>query len=297
MKASWSKRAIAFGLLGAGVIAIFAVNMARQNEQTEAHARVWVGGQWDVARNCLTGTPIREDEGATKSRLDRMLIAAIAGENEWPARCVPLLRSLDVDRSLLRRDPGDALARLTVLAPRVIGDRPIAVREARARAHELASAIATLDRAMPSGEEYRREEIRDAVPIDVLASSFDCEPGPQPACPNQAAYPNAVVGCEGDANVWAEREANGWRGAVCTGECTSFPPLEAETLRLAIHDGVALAIVTHARSDLTFARVLRENRWSDPIPIARGVVKGDARGFRIDTCGATITSRDGLRWR
>jgi hypothetical protein len=308
-KPSLSRRAIAFGALGFGVLAIFAVNAARQRESTEEHARIWVGGQWDVARNCLVGTPIGrgEDEAAIEARLDRMLIAALvateateateaAAEPLWPARCAPILRTLEVDRSILRRDPGDALAQLTVLTPRVLpqgeGD---SIAAARARAHELARSIHTLDRAMPFGEEYDRPEpAQDAVPIDALFASFACEPPPQTGCP---AEPPAVAACEGDARVEGVPHADGYRITVCRERCERPASIEGQDLRLALLGDRALAVVRGARSELTFARVWHDGRWSEPYPIARGAVSSSPRGFRIDTCDGVIESIDGRRWR
>src|SRR5690606_21551713 len=92
-----------------------------------------------------------QDEEAIRTLLDRQLVLAMAAATHehdrsalWPARCAPLFRGLRVDASILRSDPGDALATLEVLAPRVLEGEPLVTRRARARAHELAPAIAAL---------------------------------------------------------------------------------------------------------------------------------------------------------
>ncbi len=171
----------------AGVIVIWLVASARQNEQTEALSRQWVGEQWDVARNCLLGTPIGrgEDEETIRALLDRQLVLAMASavtepdrDRLWPARCAPLFEQLRVDRSILRGDPGDAPSTLEVLAPRVLEGTPLVTRQARARAHELAEAIARLDAVMPSGAEYDPREYAhdEGMPAAAMLGSLECPP-------------------------------------------------------------------------------------------------------------------------
>src|SRR5690606_3902017 len=85
-------------------------------------------------------------------------------------------------RSILRADPGDALATLEVLAPRVLqpgADAHLSLRDAALRAGELAAPIAILDEAMPSGAEYDASAfVRPdlGVPADVVLASLACPP-------------------------------------------------------------------------------------------------------------------------
>lgn len=172
----------------AGVVAIWVFGAARQDEQARTLGRQYVGEQWDVARNCLLGTPIGrgQDEETIRALLDRQLVRAMAGAVTepdrgalWPARCVPLLSGLRADPSILRADPGDALPTLEVLAPRVLDGTPLVTRQARARAHELASAIARLDAAMPSGAEYDPSDYAEeegAIPPAAVLGSLECAP-------------------------------------------------------------------------------------------------------------------------
>lgn len=179
-----------------GVIVIWAVGAARQEDETDTFARRWVGQQWDIARNCLVGTPVgrSEDAGAIRTKLDRMLVDTIVRASEhdaapdvstlWPARCASIFPSLRADRRLLRADPADAVAMLEVLAPRVLrsdraGALALDAAQSRARAHELAEPIALLDRAMPSGAAYARalyERPEVGVAASAVLDSLECEP-------------------------------------------------------------------------------------------------------------------------
>lgn len=180
----------------AGVVAIWALSAARQQDQTVAISRQWVGEQWDVARTCLVGTPIGRGESpeAIAAQLDAKLVdtlVALADAEEppdravtWPTRCVSLLPSLRVDASLLRGDPGSALAELEVLVPRVIpadaeAGVELSVATARERLRELAEPIARLDAAMPSGADYdvarfARPDL--GAPPEVALDSLECPP-------------------------------------------------------------------------------------------------------------------------
>lgn len=303
MKQSQVRRAIAVIVLIGGVVAIFAVDLARQREQTGEHARGWVGGQWDVARDCLVGTALRaDDEEAIARRLEEKLLEALieleSGEPTWPARCAPILASLEsVDRSVMRHDPGDALAQLVVLAPRVLGDRPVDVRESAARARELAGPIAALDRAMPAGVAHPRRDAGDGA--GALLASFGCDEPPAPECPPDDRAPaSAVVACDGSTRAYAVRDRGVWRGALCGDDCAALPPLEAgDGLRLVIAGARVLAITPGARSDLTFGRVLSSGRWSEPRPIARGPIVSSARGLLLHTCDRVLVSEDAIVWR
>lgn len=187
MQGTGSRNKIIAGFVTiAGVVAIWAFGAARQNDQTRALSRQYIGEQWDVARNCLLGTPIGrgQDVEAIRELLDRQLVDAMARavtepdrDRLWPARCAPLFSQLRADPSILESDPGDSIATLEVLAPRVLDGTPLVTRRARERAHELAEAIALLDAAMPSGAEYERPESDDVgMPAGAVLGSLECAP-------------------------------------------------------------------------------------------------------------------------
>lgn len=188
MQGPTHKKIIAGFVTIAGVVAIWVFGAARQDEQARTLARQYVGEQWDVARNCLLGTPIGrgQSEETIRALLDRQLVRAMAGAVTepdrgalWPARCVPLLSGLRADPSILRADPGDALPTIEVLAPRVLDGAPLVARQARARAHELAPAIARLDAAMPSGAEYDPSDYAQdegAIGAAAVLGSLECAP-------------------------------------------------------------------------------------------------------------------------
>jgi hypothetical protein len=175
----------------------------RQESQTQELSRQWVGEQWDVARNCLVGTPIGRGEGEAEiaSVLEERLLRSLAEASEadappdpdalWPARCAPILSSLRVDRSILRSDPGDALDTLEVLLPRVVrvgpdGPAMLALGDAAARARELAEAIVALDEAMPHGAEYDSADYETEGPAIAAAAvvrSMSCVSAASPRRP------------------------------------------------------------------------------------------------------------------
>jgi hypothetical protein len=187
------QRAFAAAATIAGVAGILVFASMRQRGQTESFARQYVGEQWDVARNCLLGTPQGRGEGrdAIQRRLRGQLFDALAASEDeardrgalWPARCAGIFPSLHADRSILRRDPGNALSTLEVLGPRVLAETSSAAA-ADARAMELVDPIARLDAAMPAGQVHRpRAERRRVDPSHLLASL---------ACPSTAA-PRALL--------------------------------------------------------------------------------------------------------
>ena len=61
------KRLLAGGVTILGVALIWAVAANRQDDQTRALARQWVGEQWDVARRCIVGTQSSARSAATTS--------------------------------------------------------------------------------------------------------------------------------------------------------------------------------------------------------------------------------------
>lgn len=264
----------------AGVAAIWAMGAWRQEGQTEALARRWAGEQWDVARRCLVGTPIGRSEGveALREKLEHELVWDVvrqaSSEHRWPARCAALLPSLDVSPSILRTDPGDALSTLNVLVSRVLtsdAEGVFSMREAAARARELAEPIALLDAAMPSGAEYdpasfARPDV--GVPARAVLASL--------ACP--------------------ERDSD---AAPCTAPiCESAPALEgAPPLAMLATEHALLAITLAPGTDLPLARVFRGEAWSEPVPVPRGTLSVEEGVFRIESCEGTFSSEDGLRWR
>ena len=147
-----------------GVVGIFVFASVRQNEQTRALGRRWVGERWDIARRCIVGTPVgRSDpESVVADRLVAGLFETLASlEDEdsppdlaaiWPARCTPLLSRLHADPSVTGGDVSRPLAQLEVLMARAIelDDVGQSVRNVR----ELADSIHTLDTVMPAGAEY-----------------------------------------------------------------------------------------------------------------------------------------------
>ncbi len=184
MSGPGKRQALAAFVSIAGVVAIWAVSAARQEEQTATISRQWVGEQWDITRRCLVGTPIGRGEGAEalRARLMTELVWSVAeeGDARWPARCASLVPTLRVDRSILRADPGDALATLEVLAPRVLqpdADGHLSLSDAARRAEELAAPIAILDAAMPSGAEYDASTFLRpdlGVPAEAVLASLAC---------------------------------------------------------------------------------------------------------------------------
>ena len=196
---SSGKRALAVLVAVGGALAVWAFANARQDGETEAVSRQWVGDQWDVARACLTGTPIgrgqSEDEIASYlgARLVDTIVSASESDEEldenltWPARCLGPLSSLRVEPGLVGGDPSDALNTLEVLIPRVLPNGPegptrFTVGLAADRARELAEPIARLDEMMPDGSEYDVAEYDDAAPATQTAAlaSLVC-PTPRPA--------------------------------------------------------------------------------------------------------------------
>jgi hypothetical protein len=184
----------------AGVVTIWALGAVHQEDQTEALSRQWADEQWDVARTCLLGTPVGrgQPEETIAALLETKLVDTLASVSTsaeapdrattWPTRCVPLFPSLRVDRSILRADPGDALAELEVLVPRILpadgGD--VSTSRARELVRELAAPIARLDAAMPSGAEYdvaRFERPDLGVDPAVALDSLDCPPPDRPRRP------------------------------------------------------------------------------------------------------------------
>ena len=186
-----------------GVLVIWAMSSMHQEDQTRELSRQWVGEQWDVARNCLLGTPIGRgaSEEEIASSLEERLLRTLSEASEaeappdpdalWPARCVPILASLRVDRSILRSDPGNALDTLEVLLPRVVrvgpdGPAMLALGDARERVRELAAPIAALDRAMPHGAEHdaaRYPPEEPPIPAAAVLRSMTCTSAPAPRRP------------------------------------------------------------------------------------------------------------------
>lgn len=186
MSAPGKRQVLAAFVSIAGVVAIWAVSAARQEEQTETISRQWIGEQWDITRRCLVGTPIGRGEGAEalRARLRTELVWSVAEGGDprapWPARCASLVPTLRADRRILRADPGDALATLEVLAPRVLqpdADGRLSLRDAALRAGELAAPIAILDAAMPSGAEYDASAFARTdlgMPAEAVLASLAC---------------------------------------------------------------------------------------------------------------------------
>lgn len=181
-----NKQALATFVTISGVVAVWTIASMRQAEQTEAISRQWIGEQWDVARQCIVGTPIGrgEDTGdRLVARAIETLVEASIAEDEpdpdrlWPARCVGLLSSLRVEPPVSRGDTSDAVGELEVLMPRVIdvNDSARTISDAR----ELAESVAALDETMPPGAEYELDAFPDPdVDFDTaraIEQSFGCE--------------------------------------------------------------------------------------------------------------------------
>ncbi|MFK7985441.1 MAG: hypothetical protein AB8I08_05380 [Sandaracinaceae bacterium] len=180
------QRGIAAIVTVAGALGILTLSVVQRQGEDEAGSRRWVGEQWDVARECLVGTPIGrgDSEAAIAERMEvelygALLEAALAEAPDphslWPARCVPRLAGLHRERAMFRQDPDAALAQLEVLAPRLLrpeGAVPYAVGDRREQLRELASAVAELDAAMPFGAEYAAEDFPTPTldPAQVVAS-------------------------------------------------------------------------------------------------------------------------------
>lgn len=187
------QRGIAAIVTVAGALGILTLSIVQRQGEDEAGSRRWVGEQWDVARECLVGTPIgRGNTEATiaermESELyDALLEAALAEAPDpdalWPARCVPRLAGLHRERAMFRQDPDAALAQLEVLAPRLLrpeGAVPYAVGDRRERLGELAAAVSALDAAMPFGAEYDSEDFpAPALAPAQVAASMACRVAP-----------------------------------------------------------------------------------------------------------------------
>lgn len=301
----------------AGALAIWTFASLRQQDRTEALSRRWLGEQWDVARHCLLGTPLGRGEGADAiaRRLEARLLETLAEASEaeappdpetlWPTRCVPRLADLRADPSVMDADPGDAVATLEVLAPRVIrvgpnGPGMLALGDAAARARELAGPIATLDEAMPSGGEYAPERYADAAPrvppADVIRS-LACAT----RAPARRPFFRAALG---DAVLYDELETDA-RSMRLTGE----PAGAAHTLSVASAEGTETrpleARGTHPR--FWDARTLL---WLDGGRVVRAPLDGaaeapvdlgvEARGLALCRAGETahllLATEEGPRW-
>jgi hypothetical protein len=343
VKPSTTRSLIAALVTIGGVVAILAVNAARQREQTEVAGREWIGEQWDVARNCLTGTPIGrgESEATITRRLEQRLLETLARSprdpsRAWPARCAGIFPTLHADRVVMRADPGDSLAQLEVLVPRVLGAPPYDVREIAPRARELAGAIAVLDRAMPAGAEYDRSDFEgldvgmpaaailaslECAELPRLAPSTTCEAGGVSHTIGDAGWVSAqrgtarppvalarrpgaraIMGCDerGMAVLW--REDGAWQGELCTNRrCAALPALRApwNMAGVALDGEVVIAVAAGGRSNVPSVHVF-DGEWRDPAPVGRGTPSSSPTSgarFRLDTCRGAFTSADGIRWQ
>ncbi len=301
-----SKRALAAGVSILGVLLIWAVATSRQEEQTRAVGRQWIGEQWDIARRCVVGTPIgrRDAEAAIADRLAAVAVdtlASAAGEEAdparlWPARCAPLLRGLRADPSITGgTDVTRLVAELEALARHALAPRDVAGTLSRARA--MAGPIRALDAAMPPGAEYDPAHFEapraDPAPIEA---SLRCREAPAPTaapCVEASALspspPGAfVAACDGDRAVAMWRTDAGWVGSICTPECRPVPALAAgEDLQLALAGARVVAVGPGAGGDLPLASSLDGGAWSAPVPVPRGRLapSGDA----ITACGERWT--------
>lgn len=191
---SEKQRLVAAFVTVIGVAAIWAFSAWRQEGQTEALGRQWVGEQWDLARYCLVGTPLHRGEPEAdiawrlEARLYQTLLEASESEGDpearWPTSCVARLASLRADPSVLEGDPGDAIATLEVLAPRVIhegtaGPARFAVGDAFDRVRELAEPIARLDEVMPPGGAHDPSRYPEpAFDVATVRRSMACSASP-----------------------------------------------------------------------------------------------------------------------
>lgn len=310
------RRLLAGGVTTLGVLAIWAVASMRQEDQTVALGRAWVGEQWDVARRCVVGTPIgrRGSERALADRLAAMAIDTLAELDAaeaapeparlWPARCAPLFDGLRVDAAVTGADLSRHVAELDALARHALAPRDAAGTIARARA--LAGPIHALDRAMPPGAEYDPTHFPPprADPAPIEASLACRAPIPTSRCAAlalDAAPPALVRGgaaiplspappgdevvstCDDARALVLWRDGARWAGTRCEASCAAAPPLEAgEDLQLAITPRGVVAIAPGRHTDLPLARTLGADGWSAPVPVPRGRLEGAAITFCED---------------
>ncbi len=303
------RRAIAILVTIGGVVLILVFASARQRDQTETYARQYTGEQWDVARNCLLGTPIGRGQRVAEIReiLRARLLSTLAQASEaepapavdrlWPARCAGIFPTLRADASIFARDPGNALSMLEVLVPRVLesmpGDAQALVAVDR-RIAELAEPIARLDAAMPAGggpapHDYP-PRLESVAASDVLRS-LSCASAPE-------------ENVQGAMRIELSQHGDSWRGSVCEGErCEPMPPLRAGSdLRFFARESDALFVGRARRSELVLARRLhREDGrlvFTEPVVVGRGALSASPRLFSLALChGPRYESRDGRNWR
>lgn len=276
MSAPGKSRVVAGFVSIAGVIAIWAFSAARQSEQTEAVTRAWLGEQWDVARRCLVGTPIGRSEGVEvlRARLERELVSSLASDARWPARCAGLLRSLRADRSILRADPGDALAALEVLVPRVLPhEESIDVRGAAERARELAEPIARLDAAMPSGAEYDPQDFarsEPGMPADVVLASLACADPAGGGTPSDPSTPSDATGgaAPSDASLPSDVAAGAAARGSSAPSCASAEALDRPGRIVACSD--RLTVTAWRQGDAWRGTICEGDRCAAMPPLGAG---------------------------
>lgn len=263
------KRALAAGVTVLGVALIWAVAANRQDDQTRAVARQWVGEQWDVARRCIVGTPFgrRDAEAEVADRLAAMAIDTLVAaeledeapdlEDVWPARCAPLLNGLRVDPSVTGgTDVTRLVAELDALSRHALSMHDVAGSLSRTRA--MARPIHALDAAMPPGAEYdlsRFEAPRaDPTPIEASLRCRDrVTPAPHPCAP----------------------------------DCPAPPAAAGDDLQLARTPNGLVAVAEGRHTGLSLGWTRRAGGWSAPFPVPRGQLTptGDA----IEACGERWT--------
>lgn len=187
----------AFATIALSVLIWVAAAM-QQSRQTEEISRQWVGEQWDVARQCIVGTPIGRGEDVgdrlVATAIEALMAAAIAQREPdtvrlWPARCAPLLSTLRVDAPISAGDTTEAVGRLDVLMARTleVDDAARTMRNAR----ELSESIAAIDAIMPPGAEYELDAFPDpSVGVEnarAIEASFACPSEPTTPRPFLAA--------------------------------------------------------------------------------------------------------------
>jgi len=334
-----TRHVVAAAVTVLGVVAIWWVASQRQQEQARVLSRQWVGEQWDVARRCIAGTPgpRGEDEDALGDRLAAVAVRTLADASSshvppeaarmWPARCLPLLASLDADRSITRGDVSAPLGELRALLPRTVelGD----TRRTLTNARELAGPLRALDEAMPPGAEYDLSHFETpAIDVDAIEASLACDaevPPPRPLpdapdddCPALVAEHGDLFFAQGSARTpvrprppagtaiswtcrddelvlgWSARtvmEHSQWTVLRCAGEtCGVLPLLVGSGGLVLVHTGGSLVAVAHGRwTDLPIARTLGDDEWEGARPVAVGAVEATAGGIAVSACGERWT--------
>ncbi len=175
----------AFAAVGVvGVVLAYAAS--RQDEDAAAADLAYYGEEWDVARQCLVGTPIGRRDGAARiaEQLEAKAYAALAEleggadpEATWPLACLGRVGRLRPAPDLAS-DPGPALSSLELQLARALA-APLDAAEVPTRMRDLAAPIAILDAALPAGATYdpaRYPAVDPGAGRAAIHDSHACDP-------------------------------------------------------------------------------------------------------------------------